>query len=114
MKDIGAHVGYTILWGRVSKVVGAGVQMCYDPAVPPFNVMAVPSGTRVVRVLCVWVITPCCVVACVYVGVAAECARLHLTAHGSASTNRSMFLIMPNMSGCAKSASASFNDLNMR
>ena len=51
MKDIGAHVGYTVLWGRVSKVVGAGMQMCYYPAAPQFYVMAVLSGTRVVRVL---------------------------------------------------------------
>ena len=52
MKDIGARVGYTILWGRVSKVVRAGVQICYNPAAPPYDVMAVLSGTRVVRVLC--------------------------------------------------------------
>ena len=58
MEDIGAHVGYTVLWGRVSKVMGAGVHLCYYPAVLPFHVMAVLSGTRVVRVLCVWVATP--------------------------------------------------------
>jgi hypothetical protein len=63
MKDIGAHVGYTVLWGRVSKVVGAGMQMCYYPAASPFHVMAVLSGTRVVRALCVWEATPCCVAA---------------------------------------------------
>ena len=55
MKDIGAHVGYKVLWGRVSKVVGAGTQMCYYPAASLNLVMAVLSGTRVVRVLCVWV-----------------------------------------------------------
>jgi hypothetical protein len=53
MKDIDAHLGYTVLWGRVSKVMGAGMQMCYYPAAPPIRVMAVLSGTRVVRVLCV-------------------------------------------------------------
>jgi hypothetical protein len=52
MKDIGAHVGYTVLWDRVSKVVRAGVQMCYYPTASPFYVMAVLSGTRAVRVLC--------------------------------------------------------------
>ncbi len=36
MKDIGDHVGYTILWGRVSKVVRDGVQMCYYPAARQF------------------------------------------------------------------------------
>ena len=51
MKDIGAHVGYIVLRGRVSKLVRAGVQMCYYPAPPPFHVMAVFSGTRVVRAL---------------------------------------------------------------
>ena len=58
MKNIGAHVGYTVLWDRVSKVVGAGVHMCYYLAAPPFHVMAVLSGTHVVRVLFVWVATP--------------------------------------------------------
>ena len=72
MKDIGAHAGYTILWGRVSKVVWAGVYMCYYPAAPPFHLMAVLSGTRIVRVLRVWVAVPCCVAACVRVGVATE------------------------------------------
>ena len=46
MKDIGAHVGYKVLWGRVSKVVGAGMQMCYYMGAPPIHVMAVLSGTR--------------------------------------------------------------------
>jgi hypothetical protein len=53
MKNIGIHVGYTVLWGMVSKVVRAGVQMCYHPAAPPCHVMAVLSGTRVVWALCV-------------------------------------------------------------
>ncbi len=30
----------------------AGVQMCHYPAAPPYQVMAVLSGTRVGRVLC--------------------------------------------------------------
>ena len=29
MKDIGTHVGYTVLWDTVSKVVEDGDQMCY-------------------------------------------------------------------------------------
>ena len=36
---------------------------------PPFHVMAVLSGTRLVRVLCVVMVAPCCTVACVCVGV---------------------------------------------
>ena len=95
MKNIGAHVGSTILWGWVSKVVGAGIQMCYYPVAPPFHVMAVLSGTRVVRVLCEWVATHCCVVACVCVGVVAECARLRLMALDSASTKCFLFIILP-------------------
>jgi hypothetical protein len=114
MKDIGAHVRYTVLWGRVSKVVGTGMQMCYYPAAPPFHVMTVLSGTRVVRVLCVWVATPCCVTVCVCVGVAAECARVRLIAHGSDSTKRFLFLIMPKRRECAKLLSASIGDLNKR
>ena len=114
MKDIGVHVGYTVLWGRVSKVVGAGMQMCYHPVALPIHVMAVLSGTRVVRVLCVWVATPSCVAACVCVGVAAECARVRLIAPGNAFTKRFMFLIMPKRRDCAKSVSASNNDLQMR
>ena len=58
MKDIGAHMGHTILWDRVSKLVRAGVQMCYYPAAPPFYVMAVFSRTRVMRVLCMVMATP--------------------------------------------------------
>jgi hypothetical protein len=29
MRDIGAHVGYIVLWDRVAKGVETGVQMCY-------------------------------------------------------------------------------------
>ena len=58
MKGIGARVGYTILWGRVSKEGGAGAQMCYYPAAASKHVMAVLSGTHVVRVICVCVATP--------------------------------------------------------
>ena len=76
--------------------------------------MTVLSGTRVVRILCVSVATPCCVAACVCVGVAAECVRLRLMVHGSASTKRFMFLIMPKRQDCAKLVSASSNDFNMR
>jgi hypothetical protein len=114
MKDIGVHVGYTVLWLRISKVVGAGMQMCYYPAAPPFHVMVLLFGTRVVGILCVWVAIPCCVAACVCVKVAAECARLRLMVHGNAFTKRFLFLIMPEWRDCAKSVSASNNDLNMR
>ena len=114
MKNIGAHVGYTVLWDRVSKGVEAGVQMWYFPAAQPFIVMAVLSETRIVRVLCVRVATPCCVAAFVCVGVAVECARLRLTAPDSASTKRFLFLIMPKRRDCAKTVKASSNDLNRR
>ncbi len=53
MKDIGAPVEYTILWGRGAKVVLSGVHICYCPAAPPCHVMAMLSGSRVVRILCV-------------------------------------------------------------
>ena len=78
--DIGAHVGYAVLWGRVSKVVRAGEQMFYYPVTPPFHVMVVLSGTCELRVLCVVMAAPYCADACVCVGVAAECDRLRLTA----------------------------------
>ena len=83
-------------------------------AAPPFYVMAVLFETRVVRVLCVRVATPCCVAACVCVGIAAECAWLRLMAHGSASTKCFLFLIMPKRLDCARSVSASNDDLNRR
>jgi hypothetical protein len=92
----------------------AGVQMCYYPAAPPFYVIVGLSGTRVVRVPCMVMATLCCADACVCVGVAAECARLRRMALGSASIKRFMFLIMPKMCDCAKSVSASDNDLNKR
>ena len=41
--------------------------------------MAVLSGTLVVRVMCVCVAVSCCVTACVGAWAAAECARLRLT-----------------------------------
>ncbi len=40
-----------------------------------YNMMAVLSWARVVRVLCVCVAVSYCVTACVGVGAAAECAR---------------------------------------
>ena len=55
MKEIGAHAGYADLWGRVSKVVWARVQMCYYSTASLVHVMAVLSVTRVVRIRCVWV-----------------------------------------------------------
>ncbi len=83
MKDIGAHVWYTVLWDRVSKVMRAGVQMCYYPVAPPLHVRAVLSGTRAVRVLCMVMAAPSFAAAYVCVGVAAECDRLHLTVLGT-------------------------------
>ncbi len=90
------------------------MQLCYYPAAPLFHIMALLSRTRVVRVIFVWVDASYSEVACVCVGVAAEIVRLRLTALGSASTKRTVFLIMPKGRDCAKSASESSNDLNMR
>ena len=97
MKDIGAYVRYAVLWGMVSKMVRAGVQLCCYPAAPSFYVMAGLSGARVVRVPCMVMAILCCAAAFVGVGVAVEFARLRLTAHCSASTKRFMFLLMPRM-----------------
>ena len=76
--------------------------------------MAVLFGTRVPWVLCVVMAAPYCAAARVCVGVAAKCARLRLTAPGSASTKRFMFLILPKRRDYAKSVSASSKDLNKR
>ena len=95
MKDIGAHVGDTVLWGKVSKMVRTGVQICYYPAASPFYVMAVFSRTCVVQVIYMVMATPALfAIAFVGVGVAVECARLRLAGSGSASTKRFVFLIM--------------------
>jgi hypothetical protein len=58
MKDIGARVVYKVLWNMGAKVVLTGVYMYYYSAAPPRHVMAMLSGTHVVRVLCVWVAAP--------------------------------------------------------
>ena len=68
MKDIGAHVGYTVLWGTVSKVVKTGVQMFYYQVIPPFYVAVVLSETHVVWVICMVMATPCFAATCVCVG----------------------------------------------
>ena len=73
MKDIGGRVGNLIRQG--SEGSEAGVQLCYYPAAPPYHVIAVVSGTRVVGILCVCVVPSCCVAACECGAVAAECAR---------------------------------------
>ncbi len=114
MKNIGAHVGYTVLWDRVSNGEKAELQMCYYPAAPPLHVIVVLTGTRVVRVLWVLMAAHCCVDTCVCVGVAAECARLRLAALDSAFSKRCMSLIMLKRQDCAESVSASSNDLNMQ
>ncbi len=62
---------------------------------PHFYVMALLSGARAVRVLCVCVVVPCCWAARVCVGDAFECARWWLTLPGRASTKRFLFLMMP-------------------
>ena len=90
------------------------MKMYYYPAAQQFYVMAVLSGTRVVRVLRMVMATRLYAAAFVCVGVAAEFARLRLTTPGSASTKHFLLLIMPNRRDCAKSVSASNDDLNMR
>ena len=107
-------MGYTDLWGEVTKEVGTGVQLFYYPAAPPFHVTVVLSGNRVVRFLCVWVATPCYDDACVCVGVAAEFARLRPTIPEKNASKRVLLLAMPRRRDCAKSASESNIDLNMR
>jgi hypothetical protein len=114
MKYIGAHMGYTILWGRGAKDLLTGVLVCFYPAALPHHMMAVLSGARVVRVLCVWVAAPCCQAACECVGVAAECERCQFMALGSASTKRFLFVIIPKRRNCAKSVSKTNSNLNMR
>ncbi len=52
-------MGYTVLWDKGAKMVLTEVHVCYYTAAPPPHVIVVLSGTRVVRVLCVWVATPC-------------------------------------------------------
>jgi len=42
----------------LAKLVLSGVLVCYYPVAPPSHVMAVLSGTRVVRVLCMVMATP--------------------------------------------------------
>ena len=64
--------------------------------------IAVLSGTRVVRVLCVCVAVPCCETACAF-DVAAEFALLLLHFPGSVSIRRFLFLMMPMRRDCAKS-----------
>ncbi len=75
MKDIGAHLGYTILWDMSTKVVLARVHVCYYLGAPPRHVMVVLSGTRIVRVLCVWA-------AALDLGQHVNASGLRLSAHG--------------------------------
>jgi hypothetical protein len=71
--------------GRGANVLlSGGTTILCDGAAP---------GTRVVRVLDVVMAAPCYAAASVCVGVAAECARLRLTAPGSVSTKT---LLVPN------------------
>ena len=74
--------------------------------------MAVLSGIRCVRVLCVCVAVPCCETACECDMLAAECALMLLLFPGSVSIRRFLFLIMPRRRDCAKSVRESNNDLN--
>ena len=60
--------------------------------------MAVLSGARYVRVLCVWVVVSSCVAA-VGARVAAECDRVRLTFLGRDSTKRFLLFIMHNIIG---------------
>jgi len=73
--------------------------------------MAVLSGARDVRVMCVWVDVSCCVTA-VGARVAAECDRVQLTFLGRGSTKHFLLSIMPNRRDYAKSVIEPSNDLN--
>ena len=74
--------------------------------------IAALSGTRNVLVQCVCVAVSRCVIACVCVMLAAECALLLLRLPGSASTRRFLLLMMPMRRECAKSVRESNIDLN--
>ena len=74
--------------------------------------MAVLSGTRMVRVLCVCRVVSCCVTACVRDMSASECALMLLLFPGRASTVCFLLLMMPMRRDCAKSVRESINDLN--
>ena len=74
--------------------------------------MAVLSGTRVVRILFVRVATLCCRAAKEGDGVAVEFDRRRLNSPGSTSTKRFLLLIMPKRRDCTKSARESRSDLN--
>ena len=102
--------------GQGAKMVLAGVyvHVCYYLAAPPRHVMAVISGTRVVQVLCVWVVVPYCLAVCECLGATADCTRCRLMHSGSASTKRFLFLSMRKRRKCAKSVSESISDLNKR
>ena len=76
------------------------------------HVMAVLSGTRIVRVLCVCVVPPCWRAADVGARDATECARCRLTSHVTISTKRFLFLTIPIRRNCAKFVSESNKDLN--
>ena len=73
--------------------------------------MAVLSGARDVRVMCVWLVVSCCVTA-VSARIAADYARVRPTFHGRDSTKRFLLFIMPNRRDFAKSVIESSNDLN--
>jgi hypothetical protein len=73
--------------------------------------MAVLSGARDVRVLCVCVDVSCFVTA-LGARASAECARLRLTVPGRQSTKRFLLFILAKRRDCAKSVLESSNDLN--
>ncbi len=74
--------------------------------------MAVLSGTRVVRVMYVWLAVSCGVTGRGCVVSAAECALMLLLFPGSVSIRRFLLLMMPRRRDCAKSVRESSSDLN--
>jgi len=74
--------------------------------------MAVLSGIRMVRVLCVCGAVSCCVTACVRDMASAECAPVLLPFPGRSSTRRFVLLLMPMRRDCDKSVRESSNYLN--
>ena len=77
-----------------------------------YYMIAVLSGTRNVRAMCVCEDVSCCVIACVCGVSAAEFALMLLLFPGSASTRRFLLLMMPKRRDCAKSVRKYSDELN--
>jgi hypothetical protein len=81
--------------GQGYEVEKSEALMRFYPVASLRQVMAILSGLREVRIVCVSVATHCCRVARVGIGYAFECAQTRLITHGRDSTTRYLFLMMP-------------------